>query len=49
MIVKIKRTAKQKDVANLKKHLINKGFEIHDSIGHSISLFGVVGDTAGLI
>ena len=47
MIVKIKRNAKPKDVANLKNHLKSKGFEIHDSIGHSISLFGVVGDTAG--
>ncbi|AIO18287.1 Phospho-2-dehydro-3-deoxyheptonate aldolase [Candidatus Izimaplasma bacterium HR1] len=47
MIVKIKRTADPKDIANLKEHLQNKGFEIHDSVGKTYSLFGVVGDTAG--
>lgn len=47
MIIKLKRSADPKDVASLREHLINKGFEIHDSIGTSVSIFGVVGDTAG--
>ncbi len=47
MIIKLKRTADPKDVAALREHLEHKGFEIHDSIGTSVSLFGVVGDTAG--
>ena len=47
MIVKLKRTADPKDIANLKEHLQNKGFEIHDSVGQTYSIFGVIGDTAG--
>jgi 3-deoxy-7-phosphoheptulonate synthase len=46
MIVKIKSTATKKDIQNLQNHLIDKGFEIHDSIGQTYHLFGVVGDTA---
>jgi len=47
MIVKLKRNADPKDISNLKEHLQNKGFEIHDSVGQTYSIFGVVGDTAG--
>jgi 3-deoxy-7-phosphoheptulonate synthase len=47
MIVKLKRNAEPNDIANLKEHLQNKGFEIHDSVGQTYSIFGVVGDTAG--
>lgn len=47
MIIKLKRNADPKDIANLREHLEGKGFEIHDSIGTSVSIFGVVGDTAG--
>ncbi len=47
MIVKLKRNADPKEVASLKENLRLKGFEIHESIGHTYSLFGVVGDTAG--
>jgi 3-deoxy-7-phosphoheptulonate synthase len=46
MIVKLKRNAKQKDIQNLKEHLQSRGFEIHESIGQTYSVFGVVGDTA---
>jgi 3-deoxy-7-phosphoheptulonate synthase len=46
MIVKLKRNAKQKDIQNLKEHLQARGFEIHESIGQTYSVFGVVGDTA---
>lgn len=47
MIVKLKRTADPKDIAILKEHLQKKGFEIHDSVGQTYSIFGVIGDTAG--
>jgi len=46
MIVKLKRNADKVNVDQLKEHLINQGFELHDSIGTSYSIFGVVGDTA---
>lgn len=47
MIVKLKREANEKDVKSLKDHLKSKGFEIHESLGQTYSIFGVVGDTAG--
>lgn len=46
MIVKLKRQAKESDVIALKEHLTSKGFEIHESLGQTYSIFGVVGDTA---
>ena len=46
MIVKLKKNSDLKDIQALKDHLITKGFEIHESIGHTYSLFGVIGDTA---
>jgi 3-deoxy-7-phosphoheptulonate synthase len=46
MIVKLKRNPNPENVKQLKQDLINKGFELHDSIGTSYSIFGVVGDTA---
>ena len=46
MIVKLKRDAKKTDIKHLRDHLINQGFEIHDSVGANYSIFGVVGDTA---
>ena len=46
MIVKLKRNADLKDVQALKDHLVDSGFEIHESVGETYSLFGVVGDTA---
>ena len=47
MIVKIKRNSDPNDVIKLKEHLIKRGFEIHESVGKTYSIFGVVGDTAG--
>lgn len=47
MIVKLKRNAKPADVKSLKDHLTARGFEIHESVGQTYSVFGVVGDTAG--
>ncbi len=46
MIVKLKRNADPKEIEVLQGHLRERGFEIHESIGHTYSLFGVVGDTA---
>lgn len=46
MIVKLKQNANVEDVKHLKEHLRSKGFELHESIGTSYSIFGVVGDTA---
>lgn len=46
MIVKLKRQADKNDVKALKDHLISKGFELHESLGQTYSIFGVVGDTA---
>lgn len=46
MIVKLKRNADKTNINQLKQHLIDQGFELHDSIGTSYSIFGVVGDTA---
>lgn len=47
MIVKLKRNANETDIKHLKDHLRERGFELHESIGTSYSIFGVVGDTAG--
>ena len=46
MIVKLKRNAQENDILELKKQLESEGFEIHESLGHSYQIFGVVGDTA---
>lgn len=46
MIVKLKRNADTQDIKNLKEQLVQEGFEIHSSLGHSYEIFGVVGDTA---
>ena len=46
MIVKLKKQAVASEVQALKEHLIKRGFEIHESLGQTYSIFGVVGDTA---
>lgn len=46
MIVKLKRNAQENEVKALKEHLVAKGFELHESLGQTYSIFGVVGDTA---
>ncbi|PKK95035.1 MAG: 3-deoxy-7-phosphoheptulonate synthase [Tenericutes bacterium HGW-Tenericutes-5] len=45
MIIKIKNNATQEQINELKKHLVNKGFEIHESFGKSTTIIGVIGDT----
>ncbi|MCK5761350.1 MAG: 3-deoxy-7-phosphoheptulonate synthase [Candidatus Izimaplasma sp.] len=47
MIIKIKRTADQEDIASLLSHLESLDFDIHSSFGETYQVYGVVGDTAG--
>ncbi|MCF7926920.1 MAG: 3-deoxy-7-phosphoheptulonate synthase [Candidatus Izimaplasma sp.] len=46
MIVKLKKNSTKNKIKKLKTHIKSKGFEIHDSIGDSVHIFGVIGDTA---
>ena len=46
MIVKVKKNASQDSIDRLLNHLKDAGFDIHPSIGHNTTLYGVVGDTA---
>ena len=45
MIIKLKNNVTQNEINELKKHLIDKGFDIHESFGKSTVIIGVVGDT----
>ncbi|MFA7075892.1 MAG: 3-deoxy-7-phosphoheptulonate synthase [Candidatus Izemoplasmatales bacterium] len=45
MIIKLKNNALPSEIEEIKQHLINKGFDIHESIGKSTIIIGVVGDT----
>ncbi|MDD3112966.1 MAG: 3-deoxy-7-phosphoheptulonate synthase [Candidatus Izemoplasmatales bacterium] len=45
MIIKFKHDAPLPAIESLKQYLINQGFHIHESIGESVTIMGVVGDT----
>ncbi|MCF7923937.1 MAG: 3-deoxy-7-phosphoheptulonate synthase [Candidatus Izimaplasma sp.] len=45
MIIKFKNDVKEKELDKIRKYLINKGFELHESTGKSTKLIGVIGDT----
>lgn len=45
MIIKFKNTATDLEITNFKTKLLNQGFEIHESVGKSTHLLGVIGDT----
>lgn len=45
MIIKFKEGTKRQEIELLRSALIEKGFAIHESIGVSTTIFGVVGDT----
>jgi len=45
MIIKLKNTVTEKQVSRLKTKLLNQGFELHESVGESTHLIGVIGDT----
>ncbi len=47
MIIKLKNTASEEQVSKLKNKLLNQGFELHESIGESTHILGVIGDTSG--
>ncbi len=45
MIIKFKEGTKQNQIEQLRSNLKKQGFDIHESIGTSVTIFGVVGDT----
>ncbi|MFA5466993.1 MAG: 3-deoxy-7-phosphoheptulonate synthase [Candidatus Izemoplasmatales bacterium] len=45
MIIKFKENTKREEIETLRKSLVDLGFAIHESIGDTITVFGVVGDT----
>lgn len=48
MIIKLKNNVTPNEIAEIKQHLINKGFEIHESFGKSTVIIGVIGDTTSI-
>lgn len=46
MIIKFKHDAPLESIQSLKQTLLDLGFQIHDSIGESVTIMGVVGDTS---
>lgn len=45
MIIKLKNTVTEEQALRLKTKLLKQGFEIHESIGESTHILGVIGDT----
>jgi 3-deoxy-7-phosphoheptulonate synthase len=45
MIIKFKEGTSRNEIDSLRQLLQSTGFEIHESVGQTITLFGVVGDT----
>jgi len=48
MIIKFKEGTRPQQIDELRLYLKNKGFDIHESIGETITIFGLVGDTSKL-
>lgn len=48
MIIKFKSSATEEQISRLKSKLVNQGFELHESIGTSTHLLGVIGDTISI-
>lgn len=48
MIIKFKNKATKENIAKLKTKLLNQGFELHESVGASTHLLGVIGDTTAI-
>ncbi len=46
MIIKFKNDVKENEIDIIRKYLLNKGFELHESTGKTTKLIGVIGDTA---
>lgn len=47
MIIKFKSSATEEQITKLKNKLLKQGFELHESIGETTHILGVVGDTSG--
>ncbi len=47
MIIKLKNKVAEEQVSSLKNRLLKQGFELHESIGESTHIIGVIGDTSG--
>jgi 3-deoxy-7-phosphoheptulonate synthase len=45
MIIKLKNNVTPEEILEIEQHLIDKGFEIHESFGKSTVIIGVIGDT----
>ena len=45
MIIKLKNTATEEQISKLKNKFLNQGFKLHESLGKSTHLLGVIGDT----
>ncbi|XFA98400.1 3-deoxy-7-phosphoheptulonate synthase [Candidatus Izemoplasma sp. B36] len=45
MIIKFKNNVTEEQVSRLKSKLLKQGFELHESIGETTHLLGVIGDT----
>jgi 3-deoxy-7-phosphoheptulonate synthase len=45
MIIKFKEGTSRSEIDSLRAFLENNGFQIHESVGQTITLFGVIGDT----
>ncbi len=48
MIIKFKEGTTQDNIESLRQVLLERGFQIHESIGTSITIFGIIGDTTKL-
>lgn len=48
MIVKLRQFTPESEIQALKKHLLDLGFELHESKGAKYQILGIVGDTAAL-
>jgi 3-deoxy-7-phosphoheptulonate synthase len=46
MIIKFREGTERPDIEALKDHMIGLGFAIHESVGQTYTIFGVVGDTS---
>ncbi|MFA5007073.1 MAG: 3-deoxy-7-phosphoheptulonate synthase [Candidatus Izemoplasmatales bacterium] len=45
MIVKFKENTNHQEIEQLRTHLTGLGFSIHESVGQTYTIFGIVGDT----
>jgi len=48
MIIKFREGTEQKDIAELKAKLRADGFELHESVGETYTILGLIGDTSKL-